>query len=959
MEGGKRLSLTRIPRLRPAAWATVAVVVAVNVVILLAYLLSRGGQTIDVRIEVRGTTVTAFVDGRQSMSTDVPTLPPSGGIAIGIGIGETASVPSLPTPRGLDSVRVTDLQDGRTLFEDDFEDFDKSRWTGTSGDLRLDDGHIRADAGPGELILTGAGWTDYAVDVRYSNITSAEMRVRFQEDRDGVQYFVRPFRNRQQGMSATVDGKSVLNLRLLPLERARAGVIRSLLAMLLRPYPALLALAIAACAAIFALQFVPIPSPPQRLRRLWAFAADAGIDPALLLLTAIAGNAFGTALILMYFYNSHIPHVPDEVSYLFQARVFASGHLAAPAPPVAESFNFFNPNLVDVVDGAWASIYPFGHSLVLALGIRVGAVWLVPPLVGAACVLVTFALARTLYNTRTALLAAMLLAASPFFLMTASNFMSHNTAALYMLAAMLCMAIAPRRPVLFPLLAGIFFGLLVNTRPFTGVALVPALTLAVIPWVLRARTDAAARRSIAALAVGGLVLAAALLLYNHATLGDALALPQAQSNVDTIGFAGAHSVSGGIANDETQLALLLLVFQGWPSYFGLIFVVAPFLLGSRRGADWLLLLGCACIMGAYTLYYADGIMHGPRYWYETLPILVLLTARGADRLAAVAAESMLALRRRVFPAHAAAKPALAVAVAIVYAAVALPALYGSYRWLRTDDAPWQVRWTPANASQLRGFNKVDDTLLRRAQDADLHNALLLTTGEACYDWPCYASLFWLNAPRLDGDVVYARDLPGRNAELFAAFPDRMVYTIEGPSGFVAPYGGRTDVPQDQETLAAAPPARDISAEEIIGAPTAEVTASPTAEVIASPTAEVIASPMAFVPAARDLQRAADLAEIAGMLRDYRRKLQSYPASSLDLLCYSDRDAGCVLEERGAVLPLDPLTAESYLYESDGQTFTLIAVTELAPPPSECPLALPRFLARQRDRIYCVTGDQAD
>ncbi len=934
MEAGKRSRLTQIPRLRPAAWAGVAVVVAVNAVVLLAYLFSRGGQTVDVRVEVRGTNVKAFVDGRPSMSADFPTLPPSGGIAVTL--LATTSVPSLPTPRGLDSVRVTDLRDGRTLFEDDFEDPDKRQWTTASGELRVESGRIRVDDGQGELILTGVDWTDYAVDLKYSNVTGAGVHVRFEEDRDGVQYFLRPFRHGDQGMSSTVDGKLALNVRAPRPEPARTEMIRGMLAMLLRPYPALLALGMAACAAVFSLQFVPVPSPPQRLRRLWAAADITPLHLALALLTVIVGHSFSTALVLMYSYNSHIPHVPDEVSYLFQARVFASGHLAAPAPPVPDSFDFFNPNLVDIVDGAWASVYPFGHSLALALGIRVGAVWLVPPLIGAACVVVTFALARTLYNIRTALLAALLLGTSPFFLMTASNFMAHNTAAFYMLAAMLCFAIARRRPVLLPLLAGIFFGLLVNTRPLTGLALTPALTLALIPWVLRARTDAAARRSIAALAVGGLVMAGALLLYNHATLGDAFAVSDTQSNPETVGFSGKHSVASGIANEQTQLGLLLLVFQGWPSYFGLIFVLAPFLLGSRRGADWLLLLGCVCIMGSYTLYYADGITHGPRYWYETLPILVVLTARGADRLATVAAEGMLTLRQRIFPAHAAAKPALAVAVGIVYAAAALPALVGGFRWLRTNDVPWKVDAMPSNANQLRRFNKVDETLLRGAQGADLHNALLLTTGETCYDWPCYASLFWLNAPRLDGDVVYARDLPSRNLALFAAFPDRKVYVIEGPAGIVAAYGDSTDAPHSREALAAAPYARDISEAEIVKPP-------------ASAGADK-----------RDAQRVADLAEIAGRLRDYGAEFGAYPESPPHPLCNRDGDAGCVLQAGDdPALPRDPLNAESYLYESDGRTFTLFARTELAPPPSQCPPVLPPYFAAQPDRVYCVTGKGTD
>ena len=48
------------------------------------------------------------------------------------------------------------------------------------------------------------------------------------------------------------------------------------------------------------------------------------------------------------------------------------------------------------------------------------------------------------------------------------------------------------------------------------------------------------------------------------------------------------------------------------------------------------------------------------------------------------------------------------------------------------------------------------------------------------EWQTYGSVFWANAPLLDGDVIYARDVGEEsNRELALAFPDRAVYRLSG------------------------------------------------------------------------------------------------------------------------------------------------------------------------------------
>ena len=109
--------------------------------------------------------------------------------------------------------------------------------------------------------------------------------------------------------------------------------------------------------------------------------------------------------------------------------------------------------------------------------------------------------------------------------------------------------------------------------------------------------------------------------------------------------------------------------------------------------------------------------------------------------------------------------------------------------------------TPALTSHV----SLDDRLVELVEEADLSNALVLV--ERCPNWWCYGSVFWMNSPTLDGDVVFARDLAERREELFRAFPDREVYqgTYTNPS--LRPFGATKSLGLEESP--AAPLARDL------------------------------------------------------------------------------------------------------------------------------------------------------
>jgi hypothetical protein len=776
--------------------------------------------------------------------------------------------------------------------------------------------------------IDGADWRNYAVDVTYRNLTTGVIRVRSTAGGSGVEFALRPFRHLDSRLSLFRDGKGLDSRGGPTVEASKTETVRSMVAIVLRPYPVMLLLLVAGFCVVAVLQFVPF-----RWRAGDRLRGQAGLLQSVLWLAVagLAAAAFALLLFYNYSYGSHMPHVPDEVSYLFQAKVLAAGHLSAPPPPVNESFQLGSPPLIVVTDGRWASLYPFGHPLMLAIGVRIGAVWLIPPLIGAASIVLVFAIGRRLYNARTGMLAAVLFAASPFFLMTASNFMSHNTATFYLLASILCLAYADKRPVLFPLLAGVFFGLVFNTRQLSAAALIVPFGFLLLTLPLSRGRRAIGAKQIAAFAAGAALMLLAYLAYRYGTTGHPLSSQGIQTGENAIGFGGAHSVSAGIENERTQLTYLVMMLSNWPVLIGFMFVLLPFVLGTRNKWDWFFLISIGFLWGIYTLYFTNGFMHGPRYWYETTPLLLLLTARGADRAALALADA--AMRARSIISSVRPPPDWA-GVAVVYIFVLLLAWTGWRSWAYASSAQWRTDFAPSRAEELRGFNGVSDRLVSQAESLHLKNALVIV-GE-CPSWQCYGNVDWLNSPWLDGDVLYARDLPNRNAELLQTFPDRDVYYARYfGSALLVPYTG-VSIP------AGASPVPD--------APVRKAGTFPTPTV-------AVPTPVSPADAAgRDEQRKLGLAKIAGALQRYRDQHGTYPvAPNVQSFCNYPADAGCALKDLLDPLPADPDPNAGYWYLSDdGTQFTLFARLEDDAPPSACPSPVPEHLSKV-DHLYCVSG----
>ncbi len=748
--------------------------VAVNALLIGAYFWSAGGAQTHVRIETRGGIYTVFVDGTQQVKAYCDQYS-SGGVVVKMPANDIAA--ALPHPRGLDRLRVTDADSNAVLLDLDSAALAQSLWTKTY------DGWLVLSVGD-------SSWTRYNVDAYVDNATQGAILVDSSAMDNGIAYSFRPYRHLDNGLDFVQGGKTqqcpiaqqtnvapVGTVSAKGMEMSKIQTLKSIVAMVVSPLPLLFGATLIMLLTVVLLQLAGIG---RLLRRLKASGPSAGH-----LVLVLATAAFGVLLYISRDVNGGIPHVPDEVSYVFQAKILASFHLTASIPSPKSAFDFFYPSLLVDSGGRWASIYPFGHPLMLSIGELVGAVWLIPPLLGALSILLIYRVGKRIHGPHVGVVAALLLAFSPFFQMTASNLMSHNTAMFYLLASLFFITAGWKRGSLAYGLGGVFFGLLLNTRPLTAAALVPPFAfLFVSDFALgRGQRMAVIRRSFA-FAAGVLLMIGAMYLYNLGTTGSLSSGYGNNSSLETvIGFGNKNSLARGLENDQAQLSALLPSLNGWPLFIGLALVPLPFLLGSRNRWDIFLLLAALFAMGVWTLYESSGLMHGPRYWFEAVPFLMLLSARGLTLLQERLAHWTRLILGRLRPTE---EP-ITVARVTGYAVLGVLLAISVHGWMlgkhydiaRTD-------FMPRTISELKGFNGADGRLLEAVDDMGIHNALVLVA--PCSNWQCYGTVFWKNSPDFSSDIIYAKDVPEmRSAAMTAKYAGRKIYLADYGTGSVVPY----------------------------------------------------------------------------------------------------------------------------------------------------------------------------
>jgi hypothetical protein len=474
--------------------------------------------------------------------------------------------------------------------------------------------------------------------------------------------------------------------------------------------------------------------------------------------------AFVTAVASVLCLTSYqaIPHIPDEIAYLLQARHYAAGLPWMPAPPVPAAFNTF---LMEVSNGRWYSIFPPGWPVVLAIGVKVGVPWLVNPVLGGVCVLVTYLLAQELADRATARVTAFLLAVSPWHLFMAMSFMSHVLSLVLALLTAWGTARAWRTGSwAAAFVAGLALGMLGMSRPLEGVA----LGLLAGPPLLAAAFRRGHVGALGAGTLGAAITGAIGLAYNKVITGSPWVFPAvpffereygvARYDIGFgpskgLGWTGldpypGHGLLDIVINAVLNGFMVNIDLFGWAC--GSVAIVMLGFLRADRTVERLMALAIVVIVSLHSAYwFAGGPDLGARYWYL---IIVPCTVLAGRALASIETRHPVMPGARTMVGTG----VLCLAAVLVYVPWRAADKYPNYRSIRTD------------------FVKLKD-------DPVYRDALILVSGRRHPEWAAAAFANELHIGASQAPVfAWDRDRATRQAVL-NAFPTRPVWLMKGPS----------------------------------------------------------------------------------------------------------------------------------------------------------------------------------
>jgi hypothetical protein len=517
----------------------------------------------------------------------------------------------------------------------------------------------------------------------------------------------------------------------------------------------------------------------SRLFPAWGRADTIGLAISLL---AVLVSAWITVNIF-----ESMAHLEDEMAYVWQADVIARGKLSLPSPPDANSF--LVPFVVDY-EGQRFGKYPLGWPALLGIGVRLGLRSLINPLLAGLAVWLTYRLGRRTFGVTVGLLGALLMLSSPFFLMNSGSLLSHPFSLVLSLGLTLAwfdaftgqavVGLSPEkegrvswegpRAWLPTLVAALCLGGLALTRPLTAVAV--GLPFGLHGLVILARGTWAERRRVLFLGIAAVLIGALNFLWQYAVTGDPFLNPYTLWwAYDQIGFGpgiglaeNGHNLNMAWINTRFSLqagwmdlfgwgsdSWIFLPFGGWALlkliHRSKVFGLRGFLVASQY----------PILVLVYMLYWIGSWLFGPRYYYEGLPGLVLLSAAGIALLAGWPDAPWK--EWQVYSGWKKARPLLV---------TGLLAGLLSVSWLF---------YTPQRLALMHGLYGVERSHIQpflASQAQELAPALVIVHPKK--DWIEYGTLLELQNPFLDTPFVFVISRGAKqDARVAARFPDRTPY----------------------------------------------------------------------------------------------------------------------------------------------------------------------------------------
>ena len=463
-----------------------------------------------------------------------------------------------------------------------------------------------------------------------------------------------------------------------------------------------------------------------------------------------------------------IPKGGDEAAYYFQSKIYAAGHLAAPAPNVENPMVYFPFRHFIFRNDMWLTVYTPFHSLLMAPFTAAGAAPLLGPVEGLLSLIGIFLLIRLWAGEIIARLSVILLLLSPFFLFMTTTFMAHNTNLMLITWSLyLISRRAKGASVAFGLAGGFCLGLAFATKPYPVLVWLFFIPLAVIVgckdrWF----------RVLAPVAAAAAIPFTLFLLMNNYYTGNPL-----HSGYDLvrggklIGFGpdkawfpeygdNAHTPLRGLFNVARQMGVGSTILFGWP-FLSLVPVLLA--LGRIRKDRRILLLyvPLILIMLLMFLHYCPAIDYGPRHYFTFLPVIMLLSVIGLR-------EAVRYARKRKGLKGSNTVAVFVFNLFLITLFVYLP------EGIELRSGPWQtIDSQPLTAAS--GFVETPSIVFMQA-------------GQHGYPNICSGMNF--NSPFLDNEIIYcAHQTPGEDIQFMQAYPGRnpYLYWFDGNSFHIEPW----------------------------------------------------------------------------------------------------------------------------------------------------------------------------
>jgi len=489
---------------------------------------------------------------------------------------------------------------------------------------------------------------------------------------------------------------------------------------------------------------------------------------------AAAAFAFICCALYSSIVFERVPHVHDEMCYLFQAETFQMGRLYVPSPCAPGSFDF--PHMVN--NGRWYSMYTPGFPLLLLIGLLFHAPWLVNPLFAALSVFLLYFLGMEVYDRRVGLLAAVLGGTSIWLLLMSATMMSHTTGMFFNGLFLLYFFKSVRRPLArYGLAAGAALGMAFLIRP--GNAPLFALPFLMVLAVLFLKNVKTRFKNIAALVLAAGAFIVLLLVYNQLTNGSPFKMGyivhHGKDYAVIFGRAATldydYTPHLGFEQIGDNVAAINGYLFGWP--LSSLLALLPLFWAARKKPeelkkDLILLVGFFTLLVGFFFFWGAFIFLGARMMFDCFPLLVLLSAKGIRELGPLLGSAFKKPPAVLWPR-------LIAGLLVVFTLYAFFIRFPRWAW-PGDDGYYYKKYDRNMAGSSTSIHNA-------MREAGLHRALVimkfLYAPMRGFPTGWWSSGFCYDSPRLDGDVIYALDQGEKNAELFRCFPDRKIFQYAG------------------------------------------------------------------------------------------------------------------------------------------------------------------------------------